>query len=86
MNTFNEDNLTGINHGELFANKPLRYLTAGTIIGDKVHNDKNEHLGRIKDIMIHITSGTIDYFIIEFGGFSRHRDKIFCHSLQAFAG
>src|SRR5271170_7991796 len=69
MNTLNEDNLTGVNHGELFANKPLRYLSASSIIGDKVHNNKEEHLGEIKDIMIDITTGTIDYYVIEFGGF-----------------
>lgn len=69
MNTLNEDNATGINHGELFANKPLRYLTADSIIGDKVYNHKDEHMGEIKDIMIDITNGSIDYFVIEFGGF-----------------
>src|SRR5271170_6126103 len=69
MNTLNEDNLTGVNHGELFANKPLRYLSASSIIGDKVHNNKEEHLGEIKDIMIDITTGKIDYLVIEFGGF-----------------
>jgi sporulation protein YlmC with PRC-barrel domain len=69
MDTLNEDNITGSNQGELFANKPLRYLTAHSIMGDKVYNTKEEHLGEIKDIMIDITTGNIDYFVIEFGGF-----------------
>jgi sporulation protein YlmC with PRC-barrel domain len=64
-----EDNFTGANHGELFSNLPLKYLTASSIIGDKVHNEADEHMGEIKDIMINIITGKIDYFIIEFGGF-----------------
>jgi sporulation protein YlmC with PRC-barrel domain len=69
MDTLKEDNLTGINHGELYPNVPLRHLTASSIIGDKVINEKDEHLGEIKDIMINLTTGKIDYFVIEFGGF-----------------
>jgi sporulation protein YlmC with PRC-barrel domain len=64
-----KDNLTGVNQGALFSNRPLKYLTASSIIGDKVHNNTGEHMGEIKDIMIDITSGKIDYFVIEFGGF-----------------
>jgi sporulation protein YlmC with PRC-barrel domain len=64
-----EDNLTGINHGDLYPNQPLKYLTASSIIGDKVHNEIDEHMGEIKDIMIDITTGKIDYLVIEFGGF-----------------
>jgi hypothetical protein len=69
MDTLNEDNLTGLNHGGFNANKPLRYLAASSIVGDKVHNGKQEHLGKIIDIMIDIVSGKIEYFVIEFGGF-----------------
>jgi sporulation protein YlmC with PRC-barrel domain len=69
MNTLLEDNVSGVNHGELFSNTPLKYLTASSITGDKVHNEKGEHMGVIRDIMIDITSGNIDYCIIEFGGF-----------------
>jgi len=64
-----EDDLTGANQGGRPANSPLKYLTALSIIGDKVHNDLDEHLGQIKDIMIDIATGKIKYFIIEFGGF-----------------
>jgi len=63
------DDLTGINQGDLYANTPLRYLTASSIIGDKVHNEIDEHMGEIKDIMIDLVTGKIDYFVIEFGGF-----------------
>jgi len=63
------DNSTGANQGPIFANTPLKYLTASSIIGDKVHNENDEHLGEIKDIMIDVVTGRIDYFIIKFGGF-----------------
>jgi len=69
MNTLLEDNVSGINHGPLFSNLPLRYLTASSIIGDKVLNEKDEHMGVIRDIMLDVSSGKIDYYVIEFGGF-----------------
>jgi len=69
MNTLLEDNVRGINHGPLFSNLPLRYLTASSIIGDKVLNEKDEHMGVIRDIMLDVSSGKIDYYVIEFGGF-----------------
>jgi sporulation protein YlmC with PRC-barrel domain len=69
MNSFQKDNLTGANPGGLFPNLPLKYLTASSIMSDKVHNETGEHLGEIKDIMIDLTTGKIDYFVIEFGGF-----------------
>jgi sporulation protein YlmC with PRC-barrel domain len=69
MDSLQENNLTGVNPGGLFPNTPLKYLTASSIIGDKVHNDKGEHLGVINDIMIDLTTGKIDYVVIEFGGF-----------------
>ena len=69
MDSLQKNNLTGVNPGDLFPNMPLKYLTASSIIGDKVHNDKGEHLGVINDIMIDLTTGKIDYVVIEFGGF-----------------
>lgn len=69
MDTLNEDNLTGINHGGFNSNIPLRWLAASSLIGDKVRNPQDEHLGEIKDIMIDVITGKIEYFVIEFGGF-----------------
>ena len=69
MNSLTEDNLTGINHEGPETNRPLRYLTASSIIGDHVHNEQEEHIGLIKDIMIDVVKGGIDYYILEFGGF-----------------
>ena len=72
-----KDNLTGKNHGHPGANRPLKYLTASSIIGDKVENLKGEHVGKIKDIMIDLTTGGIDYVVLEVGGFLGINDKLF---------
>ncbi len=64
-----KDNFTGKNEGALLPNSPLRYLTASSVIGDKVVNSKGENLGEIIDIMLDINTGKIDYCVIEFGGF-----------------
>jgi len=69
MTTLEEDNVSGFNHEDLFSKVPLTYLTALSIIGDKVYNDAGEHMGHIKDIMINIVDGSIEYFVVEFGGF-----------------
>lgn len=69
MDKIHNDNLSGLNEGALYPNQPLKYLTASSIIGDKVRNGKDEHLGEIKDIMLDIHTGKIDYFVVEYGGF-----------------
>jgi sporulation protein YlmC with PRC-barrel domain len=69
MQNLPQDNITGKNEGSLYPNLPLRYLTASSVIGDKVANGKGEHLGEIKDIMLDLATGKIEYFVIEFGGF-----------------
>ncbi len=68
-NSLDQDNLSGENHGELLPNKKGRYLTASSLIGDPVVNASKEHLGEIKDIMLDLEAGRIDYYVIEFGGF-----------------
>lgn len=77
MTTLNTENLTGINREGTHPNRPLKYLTASSIIGDKVHNDKDEHMGEIEDIMIDVTTGKIEYYIIKFGGFITIGQKLF---------
>ena len=69
MDTLPEDNFTKDMHVGEQLNIPLRYLTASSIIGDKVHDDKDAHMGDIKDIMIDIATGKIEYYVVEFGGF-----------------
>jgi sporulation protein YlmC with PRC-barrel domain len=66
---FENDNLSGENKGPLLPNQKGRYLTASSLEGDKVVNPGGENLGEIKDIMLDLETGKIDYFVIEFGGF-----------------
>jgi sporulation protein YlmC with PRC-barrel domain len=69
MEKLAKDDFTGVNQGERHPNVPLRYLTASSIIGDKVHDEKDAAMGKIEDIMLDITTGKIDYVVVEFGGF-----------------
>lgn len=43
-------------------------MGANTLIGDKVHNLQEEHLGDIKEIMLDMRSGKIAYAVLSFGG------------------
>ena len=85
METLEKDNATGENHEGKRANTPLRLLTATSIMGDKVFNRRNEKLGDIKDIMIDITEGEIEYLIIEFGGFLGVGEKFFAVPFRLLA-
>ena len=65
-----KDNFTGRFEGDdPNINVELKFLTASSIIGDKVHDQDDKHMGHIKDIMIDVRSGKIEYYVIEFGGF-----------------
>jgi Uncharacterized conserved protein len=77
MDTLPNENFTGVNREGAHPNIPLKYLAATSIIGDKVYNDKGEHLGKIADIMINVTNGNIEYVVIEFGGFLTIGQKVF---------
>ncbi len=69
METITPDNFTGKNTEGHHANQPLQYLTASSVIGDKVHDAADQKMGEIKDIMLNIATGQIDYYVVEFGGF-----------------
>jgi sporulation protein YlmC with PRC-barrel domain len=77
MNDLNKDNMTGKNHSGAQPNRPLTLLTATSIMGDHVHNYDDQHLGTIKDIMINLHEGNIEYIIIELGGFLGIGEKYF---------
>jgi sporulation protein YlmC with PRC-barrel domain len=69
MDKLPEDNFTHDLYQGRNPNYPLKYLAATSIIGDKVHDEKDAHMGDIKDIMIEVTTGKIHYYVIELGGF-----------------
>ena len=77
METLINDNYTGVNNDAPNVNVPLKFLTASSIIGDIVFNAADENMGTIKDVMLDIRTGKIEYFIIEFGGFLGIGEKFF---------
>lgn len=72
-----KNNITGKNHENPNVNRPLKVLTATSIIGDKVENLTGEHIGKIKDLMIDLATGKIDYVVLEVSGFLGINEKLF---------
>ena len=77
MNTDPKDNLDDQAENDPYANTPLKFLTASSIIHDKVWDSEGKHMGSIKDIMLDIRVGKIEYYVIEFGGFLGIGEKFF---------
>jgi sporulation protein YlmC with PRC-barrel domain len=77
MNKFNHDNQSGKNHEGSQPNRPVKFLTATSIIGDHVHNTASEHLGSIKDIMVNVIDGKIEYVVLEQGGILGIGEKLY---------
>ena len=69
MSDYRIDNMTGRNSSGEKSNIPLRRLAASSIVGDHIFNPAGEDLGKIRDMMIDITSEKVEYVVIEFGGF-----------------
>lgn len=77
MKDFHIDNLTGRNSAGLTPNQPLQRLAATSIIGDNIFNPSGEILGKIKDLMLDITQGKVEYVVVESGGFLGMNQKYF---------
>ena len=52
-------------------------MGADTLIGNEVYNTATESLGTIKELMIDMSSGTINYAVLSFGGFLGMGDRLF---------
>ncbi|MFC5473810.1 PRC-barrel domain-containing protein [Paraherbaspirillum soli] len=52
-------------------------MGANTLIGNKVHNTQDEHLGDIKEIMLDMRTGTVAYAVLSFGGVFSIGEKLF---------
>jgi sporulation protein YlmC with PRC-barrel domain len=52
-------------------------MGAGTLIGDDVHNLRDEHLGEIKEIMLDMRTGKIAYAVLSSGGVFTLGEKLF---------
>lgn len=77
MKNFEKDNLTGENHEGAKVNTPLRFLTASSVLKDTVCNLEGDKLGEIKDIMLDINEGKIEYVVLQSGGFLGIGEKLF---------
>ena len=58
-------------------------MGADTLIGDHVHNLKNEHLGEIKEIMLDMRTGKIAYAVMAHGGVLTIGEKLFAVPWEA---
>ena len=85
MKNLKTDNITGVNHTGDYPNKPLKFLTVSSIMGDKIFNRAGERLGKIFDIMINVQEAKIEYVVIEFGGFMGTGQKYFAVPFQALS-
>lgn len=52
-------------------------MGADTLVGNDVYNLKDEDLGDIKEIMLDMRSGKVNYAVLSFGGFLGLGDKLF---------
>lgn len=58
--------------------KSISYLS-----GAKVVNKADEHLGKIEDFMVNLTTGRIEYAVLSFGGFLGIGNKLFAIPINA---
>ncbi|MES3024960.1 MAG: PRC-barrel domain-containing protein [Pseudomonadota bacterium] len=52
-------------------------MGANTLIGNHVHNLRNDHLGEIKEIMLDMRTGKVAYAVMSFGGVLTIGEKLF---------
>lgn len=59
-------------------------LSTTSLHNTTVVNPQGTTLGSIKDLMVNPVTGTIEYAVLDFGGFLGIGDKLFAVPLQAF--
>lgn len=52
-------------------------MGANTLLGNDVYNKEGEDLGDIKEFMIDMVSGKVEYAVLSFGGVFGMGDKLF---------
>ncbi|WP_323001342.1 PRC-barrel domain-containing protein [Denitromonas sp.] len=67
------------------SNTAPRMLSAGTIIGDDVYGKDAQKLGEIKELMLDVATGTVNYAVLSFGGFLGMGEKLFAVPWRAFS-
>ena len=68
---------------ETQATKYTTFLPTTTIKGSRVVNVKEEHLGKIEEVMIDTEEGKIAYAVLSFGGFLGIGNKLFAIPWEA---
>ena len=61
-----------------------RDVRASELMGKDVRNAQGEDLGDIKDLVIDLNNGRIQYVVLSFGGFLGLGDKLFAYPIRAF--
>jgi len=61
-----------------------RVLSASTLIGDSVHNNAGEKLGKVEELMMDLEQGRVAYAVLSFGGFLGMGNKLFAIPWDAF--
>lgn len=54
-----------------------RLMGANTLIGNEVVNADGDNLGEIKEIMLNVPTGRVEYAVLTFGGFLGFGEKLF---------
>ena len=76
-NAYETDNRTGINHEGGSANTPVERLTSSSIVGDSVENPDGEKIGTVDNLMINLSTGMVEYAVVEFGALLGIGGKLF---------
>lgn len=58
-------------------------MGARTLIGEDVYNSHNEKLGDIKEFMLNMTTGEVQYAVLSFGGILTFGEKLFAVPFEA---
>jgi sporulation protein YlmC with PRC-barrel domain len=58
-------------------------LSASSIDGNGIRNRQGEDLGKVKDLMIDLTNGSVTYAVVAYGGFLGMGDKLFAVPFEA---
>jgi sporulation protein YlmC with PRC-barrel domain len=64
-------------------NEHTQVLSASTMIGNKVVSPAGEELGTIKEVMIDLDEGRVNYTVLSFGGLLGMGDKLFAIPWEA---
>lgn len=61
----------------MVSNTAPQLLSASTISGDTVRDAAGKDIGKIKELMVDLSTGRIAYAVLSFGGFLGLGDKLF---------